>query len=81
MITEALPTSPTAGGLYLVLLLLGLLGAVLLEARIWPLTRCLRCRGKGKFRSPASRSWRKCPRCGGTGERRRTFSGKGQGRG
>lgn len=36
---------------------------------IWPFTGCARCDGKGKFRSPSGRAWRKCRRCKGSGTR------------
>lgn len=32
----------------------------------WPWTSCRRCDGKGKFRSPSGKNWRKCPRCKGS---------------
>jgi hypothetical protein len=77
----ALPTSAAAGAGYLIVLaaLLGVYG--LIHSRIWPLTACWRCLGRGKFRAPGGRSWRRCPRCGGSGERRRVWSGKGDRRG
>lgn len=31
----------------------------------WPWTSCRRCEGKGRFRSPSGKNWRKCPRCKG----------------
>jgi hypothetical protein len=77
MTPEALPTSPTAGGVYFVVLLLILAVYGLIHARVWPWTGCWRCRGTGKLRAPGGRSWRDCPRCGSSGKRYRTFSGKG----
>lgn len=35
----------------------------------WPLTRCGKCSGAGKLRSPGRKAWRKCPRCKGSGEK------------
>lgn len=39
-------------------------------SQIWPYARCRRCSG-GKLRTPSGKTWRKCPRCGGSGERER----------
>ena len=35
----------------------------------WPLTRCVKCDGKGKFARPDGRVWRECRRCKGSGKR------------
>lgn len=48
-----------------------LLGLYLLASWVWPYTSCGRCDGAGKFRSPGGKSFRRCPRCGGSGERLR----------
>ena len=42
----------------------------LLTCAIWPYTSCWFCTG-GKHRSKSGRSWRKCWRCKGTGQRLR----------
>ena len=40
---------------------------------VWfPLTRCWRCKGEGKFRSVTGKHWRLCRRCKGTGTRVRS---------
>ena len=45
-------------------------GAVYLGHCRWrPYANCWRCDGRGKFRSRTGRSWRRCPRCKGGGER------------
>jgi hypothetical protein len=43
-------------------------------AWFWPYTACRKCGGAGRFRSPSGRSWRPCPRCGGSGTRERLLS-------
>lgn len=51
---------------------LTVLGAeYLIACWLWPWTRCWRCKGTGKFRSPTGRAWRDCPRCDGRGKRLR----------
>lgn len=35
----------------------------------WPFAACLKCGGEGKARSGSGRSWRRCRRCKGSGER------------
>jgi hypothetical protein len=35
----------------------------------WPFAACRKCKGGGRFRSGSGRSWRRCRKCGGTGER------------
>jgi DnaJ-class molecular chaperone len=36
---------------------------------VWPYTRCPRCAGSGKRRSPSGKAWRPCRSCSGTGRR------------
>jgi hypothetical protein len=36
-----------------------------------PWANCLRCKGKGKFKSKSGKTWRRCRRCRGSGERLR----------
>jgi hypothetical protein len=72
----AIPSGSKAGGMYLVILALLLAGWGLFASRFWPWTNCWYCKGKSRFRAPGGKSWRDCPRCGGTGKRRRVFSGK-----
>ncbi len=37
-----------------------------------PFARCLRCKGAGRvYQSERRKTWRNCPRCKGTGMRRR----------
>lgn len=43
----------------------------MLACWIWPFASCFGCSGDGKRRSPTGRSWRRCKRCRGTGERLR----------
>lgn len=54
------------------LILIGI-GAVIAYAAtcyVWPYTRCTRTRCEsGKLRAPNGRTWRRCPRCGGSGSR------------
>jgi len=38
---------------------------------LWPFSACLRCHGDKRTRSPSGRSWRRCRRCKGTGQRLR----------
>lgn len=35
----------------------------------WPLAACRWCRGRGKFRSPSGKAWRRCRHCKGSGAR------------
>lgn len=39
------------------------------HCRFWPFAACRKCDGAGKFRSSTGRSWRRCGRCKGSGER------------
>ncbi|HKT05067.1 MAG TPA: hypothetical protein VJT31_36590, partial [Rugosimonospora sp.] len=71
MTALALPTSATAGAVYLVIIGALALAAWLVERRIWPWARCPRCRGTGRLPSPVSRGWRDCPRCSRSGRRPR----------
>lgn len=41
----------------------------LVWSRFWPYADCRKCKGRGQFRSPTGRSYRRCPRCKGTGAR------------
>lgn len=42
------------------------------ECSVWGSTRCTRCGGAKREMSPSgSDAWRRCPRCNGSGERRR----------
>lgn len=43
----------------------------LIESNIWPYTACGKCKGKGRFWSPFTMSWRNCPRCNGGGKKTR----------
>jgi DnaJ-class molecular chaperone len=58
-----------------VLLLAALVAAAvvgyLAACRIWPYANCGRCSGSGKSGSPTRKTFRKCPRCKGTGRRTR----------
>jgi hypothetical protein len=36
---------------------------------LWPYTDCGRCEGRGKFRSPSGKAWRRCRKCKGSGDR------------
>lgn len=48
------------------------LAGYLLACAIWPFAACWRCKGGGRFFQDGRRkSWRMCPRCKGTGARRR----------
>lgn len=38
----------------------------------WPFTRCKKCEGTGKRKSPSGKAWRKCRRCKGSATRIRT---------
>jgi hypothetical protein len=60
----------------LVLVVLVLVGGALyvVACSIWPYTACGRCDG-GKRRSPSGKAWRSCPRCKGSGKRRRFGAG------
>lgn len=60
---------PTTVVLVLALLAAGAL--YLLACRIWPFGPCFRCKGAGKFHPPGGRSFRRCPRCKGSGMRQR----------
>jgi hypothetical protein len=75
MLTILLAAAATshAGNPWPALIALGLvvLAGYVLACWFWPLTRCGRCHGAGRFRSPSGRSWRPCPRCGGSGSRER----------
>jgi hypothetical protein len=62
------------GTLVLVILVGGALYAV--SCSIWPYTACARC-DSGKLRSPSGKAWRPCPRCKGSGKRRRLGAGLG----
>lgn len=39
---------------------------------MWPFTKCSKCDGTGKHRSPSGKAWRKCRRCKGSSSRIRT---------
>lgn len=58
-----------------VLLIVIVIALYLIACRVWPYTTCGRCDG-GKHLSPTGKAWRHCPRCGGTGRRRRVFAPK-----
>jgi hypothetical protein len=45
--------------------------AYLAARRYWPYKTRRRCRGTGGRGSPTGRSWRNCPRCGGSAQRSR----------
>jgi DnaJ-class molecular chaperone len=38
---------------------------------IWPYTSCSRCKGRGRLPSPSGKSFRRCTRCAGSGDRER----------
>lgn len=40
-----------------------------IACRVWPFADCRKCEGKGRFRSPSGKAWRRCRRCKGSGER------------
>jgi hypothetical protein len=57
-----------------------MIGFGVLAAAVWlagyvahcrwrPFAACLKCDGAGRFRSKSGRSWRRCRRCKGSGER------------
>lgn len=46
-----------------------------LESWLWPNAKCLWCRGKSRRYHVDGTAWRHCWRCGGSGRRRRPFSG------
>lgn len=56
---------------YLILTLGGAAAALwyVIHCAFWPFAACWRCGGDGKFRSGSGRSWRRCRRCKGSGER------------
>jgi len=63
------------------LLLLLVLLAFLADYWLFPRQPCPRCKGKGRFSSSLTRSWRPCPRCDGKAFRIRRgskFLGRGQ---
>lgn len=76
MTALAMPTGPTAGGVYLAVILLVVVVCLLVSARVWPWRRCWSCHGTGRRRSPSGRYWRDCPRCGGGGRARRLGGGQ-----
>lgn len=39
---------------------------------MWPYAACRKCEGRGTFRSPSGKAWRRCRRCKGSGARVRT---------
>lgn len=51
--------------------LAGVGGGLAYAGHCWlrPFAACLKCGGDGKFRSKSGRSWRRCRRCKGSGER------------
>ncbi len=51
------------------LVVLALVAGILYVAACtwWPFTRCGRCRGTGKLRSPTGKAWRPCRPCDGSG--------------
>lgn len=54
------------------LTILGVLWLIVYSVDCWlhPFTYCRKCKGDGKFNSWLSRKrWRRCRRCGGTGQR------------
>ncbi len=71
----ALPSTAAAGAVYLALAGIVLVVGLLVSARIWPWAWCWRCRGQRRLYSPFGRAWRDCPRCTGTGVRRRPGAG------
>ncbi len=59
-------------GFTLTMIGLGWVAWYLAACAWWPFARCLRCKGAGRFyQSERRKSWRNCPRCKGTGTRRR----------
>lgn len=46
-------------------------GSYLVARAIWPYAACAKCEGAGKFKTSSGKAWRKCRRCGGSGERLR----------
>jgi hypothetical protein len=62
------------------LLLLLVLLVFLADYWLFPRQACPRCKGKGRFSSSLTGSWRPCPRCGGKAFRIRRgskFLGRG----
>lgn len=48
---------------------LGWAAGYVIACGVWPFTDCRKCEGRGRFRSPSGRAWRRCRRCKGSGER------------
>jgi hypothetical protein len=48
---------------------LGSLAVYVGHCRFRPFADCRKCDGRGKFRSRTGRSWRRCRRCKGSGDR------------
>lgn len=40
-----------------------------IACRVWPYGECRKCKGRGRFRSPSGKAWRRCRRCKGSGDR------------
>lgn len=57
--------------LKLFLLVVAVAAVYLIHCRLWPFAACWKCEGEAKFRSPSGRSFRLCPRCDGSGMRKR----------
>jgi hypothetical protein len=53
------------------LIVAGILAALvyMIHCALFPFAACLRCGGGGRRRSGSGRSWRRCSKCKGTGER------------
>jgi hypothetical protein len=52
-------------------ILLIVLAVYLLHSLFWPFKDCRRCKGSKKIDAPGGSSYRKCPRCGGSGTQTR----------
>jgi len=50
-----------------VLIGLGAGGAYAIACFVWPFTDCGKCGGRGAFRSPSGKAFRRCRRCKGSG--------------
>lgn len=71
LFTAAADGDPATGKAVLVGVGIVWLAACAVGCTFWPFTRCGKCKGLGKFRSPGGKAWRKCRRCKGYGERLR----------
>lgn len=57
-----------------VLVLLALAAGYYAACQVWPYANCRTCRGTGRRSSPGRAAFRICPRCNGSGARRRALA-------